>query len=684
MTFLTPLAFALLALIPPIIALYLLKLRRQDHLVSSTYLWQRFVRDVEANAPWQKLRRNLLLLLQILLMLLLILALARPATEASGVAGQTVVLILDTSASMAATDTDLATRLEAAKAAARDLVTNLPDNARVTVLAAAGGEVNTLTSASQDRRQVLEAIASAQPTALGSDLTPALTLAEAIVARPPSIPPTSGGEGRGEIILLSDGVVQLPERLSAPIRFVPIGQSGANQAISALSVSLTPAGDATLFVQVSNYSDQPAQRRLVIQVDGSPFSALDLTVPPSGHVEPVIEALPPTAQGVEAFLTPAENDFLPLDDRAWVVVRTAEPVQVTLVTAGNFFLQAALSLLNSSRLGTSVELTVITSEDWKTGEPETNSQPSNLPTFQPSSLHIFDSYVPDTLPPGNLLFIAPPASVPGVFEVAGQATHPILHPIEEDHPLLQNVDLSATQILTTTVVSAANWSRIVVGGEIQPNPPTLQPSNPPTSIPLLLAGEVEGRRIAILTFALQQSDLPLRPAFPILVANLVNYLAPNAASLVPTKLSPGEALSISVPPQVKRLRLVTPSGAERVAEVEAGRASLPPLTQPGIYTLAFEPTGSVASALAPTSLAVNFFDPLESAIAPRPELNLTGPAGSGASSVPSPPAQHEWWWPLALGALVLLVAEWLVYQRSAVFKYWMMLWQSDKLTPKIQ
>ena len=65
MTFLSPLAFALLALIPPIIALYLLKLRRQEYEVSSVYLWQRFVRDVEINARCQRLRRSLLLLLQV-------------------------------------------------------------------------------------------------------------------------------------------------------------------------------------------------------------------------------------------------------------------------------------------------------------------------------------------------------------------------------------------------------------------------------------------------------------------------------------------------------------------------------------------------------------------------------------------------------------------------------------------
>jgi hypothetical protein len=171
----------------------------------------------------------------------------------------------------------------------------------------------------------------------------------------------------------------------------------------------------------------------------------------------------------------------------------------------------------------------------------------------------------------------------------------------------------------------------------------------------------------VLAFSLQQSDLPLRPAFPLLMANLVNYLAPGAGNLVPVSLAPGQALTLNVPAQVERLRLTFPSGAETMLPVEAGRTNLPPLPQPGLYSLAFEPgNAEVAS----TRFAVNFFDPLESAIAPYPELNLTGTVEAGAGSASLPPARQEWWWPLALGALILLVLEWLVYQRSAVFKWW--------------
>jgi hypothetical protein len=364
---------------------------------------------------------------------------------------------------------------------------------------------------------------------------------------------------------------------------------------------------------------------------------------------------------VEATLAPAENDFLALDDQAWAVVRNSEPVRAILVTRGNFFLQTALNSLNSQKLGIGLELTVMSQEDWQTGRLENSSQPSNPPT-----LHIFDSYIPATLPSGNLLFIAPPASMPGLFEVLGETTHPTPHPIEKDHPVLQNLDLSTTQILTTTVLSATGWSHLIVAGELQ-IPSTFKSSNPPTSVPLLLAGEVEGRRVVILPFALQQSDLPLRPAFPILVANLVNYLVPSAAQLVPVELKAGEALAVSVPPTVSRIRWVAPSGNEHIAEARAGKVSLPQFMQPGRYTLSFEPTGSTTPVF---DLAVNFFDPVESAIAPQPKLNLTAPTTAGASSVPPPPAQQEWWRLLAIGALILLVVEWLVYQRSVVFKYW--------------
>ena len=99
--FTTPLALLGLLFIPAVVAMYLLKLRRDETVVPSTLLWTRLVADVEANAPWQKLRRSLLLLLQLLLVVILALLAARPFLERPAGLARDVVLVIDTSASMA-------------------------------------------------------------------------------------------------------------------------------------------------------------------------------------------------------------------------------------------------------------------------------------------------------------------------------------------------------------------------------------------------------------------------------------------------------------------------------------------------------------------------------------------------------------------------------------------------------
>ena len=81
MSLLAPLGLLGLVTLPVIVAFYMLRLRREERTVSSTFLWQHLVRDVEANAPWQRLRRSLLLLIQLLLALLLVAVVARPVWE---------------------------------------------------------------------------------------------------------------------------------------------------------------------------------------------------------------------------------------------------------------------------------------------------------------------------------------------------------------------------------------------------------------------------------------------------------------------------------------------------------------------------------------------------------------------------------------------------------------------------
>src|SRR5437764_11016981 len=101
--------------VPALLILYFLKLRRRELAVSSTLLWKKAIQDLQVNAPFQKLRKNLLLILQLILLALLCLALSRPVSNYTPGAGKTSIILIDRSASMNAVESSGKTRLDEAK-----------------------------------------------------------------------------------------------------------------------------------------------------------------------------------------------------------------------------------------------------------------------------------------------------------------------------------------------------------------------------------------------------------------------------------------------------------------------------------------------------------------------------------------------------------------------------------------
>ena len=116
--------------IPALLILYFLKLRRRDVEISTTLLWKKAIQDLQANAPFQRLRRNILLILQLLALGAILAALGQPQIKSQTITGQRHVIMLDRSASMMAVDEKddkggAASRLDAAKKQARALVSSM-------------------------------------------------------------------------------------------------------------------------------------------------------------------------------------------------------------------------------------------------------------------------------------------------------------------------------------------------------------------------------------------------------------------------------------------------------------------------------------------------------------------------------------------------------------------------------
>ena len=136
MDFLTPgaMAMAAAATIPPLVALYFLKLKRSVQLVPSTFLWKRAVEDLQVNSPFQRLRKSLLLLLQLLILIAAALALGKPMFEHTETHEDNVVLLIDQSASMNVIEADGQTRLERAKTQAKKTIDDMKDGGRAMVI----------------------------------------------------------------------------------------------------------------------------------------------------------------------------------------------------------------------------------------------------------------------------------------------------------------------------------------------------------------------------------------------------------------------------------------------------------------------------------------------------------------------------------------------------------------------
>jgi hypothetical protein len=708
MSFLSPLALLGLLFVPLVLAMYLLKLRRDERVVPSTLLWQRLLTDLEANAPWQRVRRSLLLLLQLLLVALFAILAARPFLERpAGLAGD-VVVVIDTSASMGATDIP-PDRLTEAKAQVLARLHDLPANGTVSVIAA-GRTARVVVNGTSDIGRVRAAIDGITVSAATGDLGDALNLANALAAR----------AGDAEILVASDAALAIKPtaRLDHKVSVIQVGRERKNQAIVALAVRPAPSGvTRSVFVSIANLDIEPARRAVQLYVDGILREAREpMTLDPQTRTEVIVDDVPRTAQVIEVRLVNEVGkdggDSLAVDDRAWAVVPPDRQRNVLIVGEGDPYLETALTYLPN------LNLFGVKPADYPAKAVRTDGTTWDLIVFEgvaPSNLELARA----------VLAIAPPATS-DLGEVVGTLTDPGIGTLPTDDPILKYVDLSSVHIGKAAELALPDWARSVIPG--------------PRGAPLLYVGEHGGRRAAVMAFLPRNSDLPLQVAFPLLISNLAGELLGGTAA--PTQaLSPGDPVTIPVPTGATSIRVTRPDGS--VVELAPGAADAPSVAfsqtdELGVYTStpvfaaqtprpsggatltpvasatpgATAPPASIAPGASPTPgptappadpnapvrFAVDLFDPSESDIAPGSPASITtlgrqsgapatpgssAGASPGASPAPSPSAatgggtaeerpaaRDELWVAVVLVVLAVLLVEWLVYHRDAVTRLW--------------
>lgn len=608
MSFLAPLAFAFAATIPVVIVFYLLKRKRVVKLVSSTLLWQKFLTDAQASAPFQKLRKNWLLYLQILLLALAVLALTRPFFKTAAKPAELRVIVLDGSASMQATDVS-PTRFEQARAEALKWVDSLkPTDQMVVVLAGATAEVRQ--SATSEKAALRRALQNCATSDSPTRLVPALKTAESLVRDHP----------RAEIHLFSDGAVpELTEfeNKALPVIYHKIGARSENLGITALDARANPE-DATqraIYASVANFSSNAISAELELSLDGRVLETRPLSVP-GRETSPQVFRASQAKDGVFTVRLNSKDD-LAADNEASIVSLLPKPVKIVLVTRGNRLLEKAL------RAVPNVELTV--ANDF--------ADANTVNDFV-----VLDNVTPTIWPKGNVLAFRTINT--NWVESVSAVEAPVIVDWKSTHPLLRYASFDNVQIAQSLTARAPTWAISILEAP---------------QAPLILAGELGRQRIVWVGFDPLESNWPLRVSFPIFVANAVDWLNPANAKTSQLLIKAGDPFRLALTEPVKSAEVKLPNGKTDTLNIDptANEIVFADTSKEGIYQL-HAGTNNV-------TFTANLLDSAESDIRPRDELKFGELTRVVATTLKS--TNMELWRTLAGVALVVLLFEWWFYHR---------------------
>ena len=595
MTLANPWGLALAGLAIPVILLHILRPRRQTVKVSSTYLWESVERPVSAAQPWQKLRWSWLLFFQLLAVALLAAAVARPVRLTPARLSAHTVFIIDASGSMAATDGS-PDRLTDAKAEAERLRTQIPDGGVASVVVA-GATPRVVLTASDDPQAFTDSLRTVQVSEGRADFAGAFSLAESLETSAADI----------GFVLLSDGGLTQEEQKAQPPGTVyrQIGSRDINRAITRLSVE--PRGsELHVRATLKNTGGPTTRQPIRIDVDGITATTATVDLKPGVAVE--FEADIPAGDRVEAFLE--GTDLLSNDDHAVAVAGRRPPLKI-LLAGDPLFIQELLTSIPNITVDLSAE-------------PSPTGEGYDLVVYNGTPLP-----AAPLIPVVPYWAIVPPSGAPGV-SVTGTVDQPAISLLRTDDGLVSGIDLSDVGIVAAQRIEAPA-ADVLVGAE---------------DAPLLVHGVAGDQPYVYLAFALADSNLPVKLAFPLLGDRILTELSGTA--LPSTSIEVGSSLTL---PAGRNVTLVSPDGRSRSIEIGA---PTPRADRAGFWAIQVDGTPERLVAVNPPGS--------ESLLAPADELVKPVVARTTANTTSRGQRSVVHWVILAL--LLVLIGEFLLARRA--------------------
>jgi von Willebrand factor type A domain/Aerotolerance regulator N-terminal len=682
-------AWAVLAGVPVgIIALYFLKLRRRPMQVPSTLLWRRSLEDLHVNSLFQRLRKNLLLFLQILAVLLAMLALLGPRVKGSAGQGQRYILAIDNSASMSATDV-APSRLAKAKAEAKQIVSSMESN-DIAMVISFSDRARVVASYNSNRGLLSQKIDSIQPTQNTTSLRDALQVAAGLantaktmfaddvfkggsattIITPklkiftdggfPDVEGFSLGNLEPEVVVIGPApppVTGVPDPTQTSVKPKVASDNVAILALQTRRNDEKP-DEYQVFGRVHNYRDQPVntEAKLLRRDPAKPASAgvlidaITLAVPARSDQAFKFDLPDPGSADLEVQLDVA--DALRADNRAYTAIGTPRKAQVLAVTKGNRYLADTLRTPSTLDMA---DVVVATPDEAKV-DPLANDVKAGR-----FDLVIYDQVRPEGSPAANTLYFG--ALPPGkAYEDPKTLENPVILDWDVAHPLMQYLrDLPTVAIMKAIGVKPPTGSTVLIDSNVGP---------------LAFVAPREGYSDAVITFGLLDDKGNFNTnwfnkySFPLFLFNSLQVLG-NARSSVGDEVHlPDQPVVLRAESMVEALQVTAPdgSGREKLTRTPQGTFVYNHAGSTGLYHARWGTEGLQA-------FAVNLFDTRESDLAPRglvpdgvPETQADSykikigfnPVASIRRTVP---VRQDWWKPVALVALCVVLLEWYIYNR---------------------
>ena len=316
--------FFLLLLIPIIIVMYLLKQKAVETPISSLFLWKEMYRNVEANTPWEKLKKNWLLILQIITIIVLILALASPYIMSGSVGADHAVIVIDNSASMNAMYDENRTRLEYALEEAQDYVRGLKTGTGISIITS-NNKATLVLSNSDDKTQAMAELKAIENTYINGDCIAGVEMVKSMQTQWDSV----------ETVCFTDTNVSM-EQVEGYIVdvYVPMENAGVDYVGHG-----TNNGKLIVLAKISNYGTQELTADVNLYGDDELLQIKTITV--GAGISEVIYFDNIDFEGDSLRVELTYADAIKEDNVCYDILKDEQVTEVLLMTDANVYLEKA-------------------------------------------------------------------------------------------------------------------------------------------------------------------------------------------------------------------------------------------------------------------------------------------------------------------------------------------------------